>query len=165
MENDEEFFKDNLWGNYDKLQTNLDENIEVYQILHKYIVNVNREIQKHETSLKFIQNEGNLKKDNKLIELISFFEKSYFNSLCNHKKFIKSIYDNISKYLLKAKEVKPIYNDFKQIAQNFKLERNKLKEFKAKYHESAIEVEATTLEKIKNYEPVDISRKLKEKVE
>ena len=94
MENDEEYFKDNLWGNYDKLQTNLDENIEVYQILHKYIVNVNREIQKHETSLKLIQNEGNLKKDNKLIELISFFEKSYFNSLCNHKKFIKSIYDN-----------------------------------------------------------------------
>ena len=165
MENDEEYFIDNLWGKYDTLQRNLDENIEAYQILQKYIENISIEIQKHEISLKFKQSEINLKKDNKLNELFSLFEKSYFNSLNNHKNFIKTIIDNISKYLLKAKEVKPIYNDFKQIEQNYKLERNKLKEFKAKYHESAIEVETTTLEKIKNYEPVDISRKLKEKVE
>jgi hypothetical protein len=165
MENDEEYFINNLWENYDKLQRNLDGNIEVYQILQKYIENINAEIQKHEISLKLKQNEIILKKDNKLNELFSLFEKTYFNSLNNHKKFINTIIDNISKYLLNAKEVKPIYNDFKQIAQNFKLERNKLKELKAKYHESAIEVETTTLEKIKNYEAVDISRKLKEKVE
>ena len=165
MENDEEYFIDNLWGNYDTLQRNLDENIEAYQFLQKYIENINMEIQKHEISLKLKQSEIILKKDNKLNELFSLFEKTYFNSLNNHKKFINTIIDNISKYLLNAKEVKPIYNDFKQIAQNFKLERNKLKELKAKYHESAIEVETTTLEKIKNYEAVDISRKLKEKVE
>jgi hypothetical protein len=165
MENDEEYFINNLWEKYDKLQKNLDENNEVYQILQKYIENINAEIQKHEISLKLKQSEINLKKGNKLIELFSLFEKSYFNSLNNHKKFIKTIFDNLSKYMAKAKEIKPIYNDFKQIAQNFKLEIIKYKEFRAKYHESALEVETTTLEKIKNYEAVDISRKLKEKVE
>ena len=165
MENDEEYFINNLWENYDKLQRNLDGNIEVYQILQKYIENINAEIQKHEISLKLKQNEIILKKDNKLNELFLLFEESYFYSLSNHKKFIKTLFDNLSKYIPKAKEVKPIYNDFKQIAQNFNLEKIKFKESRAKYHESAIEVETTVLEKIKNYEAVDISRKLKEKVD
>ena len=165
MKDDEEYFINNLWGNYDKLQRKVEVNIEAYQSLQKYLEIINTEIQNHGISFRLKQNEINLKIDNKLYKLFSLFEESYFKSLENHKKFIKTLYDTLSKYIIKAKEVKPLYNDFKPIAQNYKSEVIKFKELRAKYHESALEVETTTLEKIKNFEAVDISRKLKEKVE
>lgn len=165
MENDEEYFINNLWERYDKLQKDLDLKIESYQILQRYLEFIKAEIDKHEVSLRLKRTDINFKKNFRFCELFSLFENLYFDSLNNHKKFIKTIFDNLSKFIPKAKEIKNIYNDFKQIVQNFKLEKNKYIESKAKYHESAIEVETITLEKIKNYEAVDISRKLKEKVE
>ena len=165
MENDEEYFINNLWERYDILQKDLDYKIEAYQILQKYLEFIKAEIDKHEVSLRLKKTDINFKKKYRFCELFSLFENGYFDSLNNHKKFIKTIFDNLSKFILKAKEIKNIYNDFKQIVQNFKLEKNKYLESKSKYHESALEVETMTLEKIKNYEAVDISRKLKEKVE
>lgn len=165
MENDEEYFINNLWERYDILQKDLDYKIEAYQILQRYLEFIKAEIDKHEVSLRLKKTDINFKKKYRFCELFSLFENGYFDSLNNHKKFIKTIFDNLSKFILKAKEIKNIYNDFKQMVQNFKLEKNKYLESKSKYHESALEVETMTLEKIKNYEAVDISRKLKEKVE
>lgn len=163
MENDE-YFINNLWGKYDQFERNLEKKIDSYQNLIKYIDSILFVFDNHKVNLTLKKNEINIKSNN-ICDIFFNFEKSYIVFLDNHIKFICMIKKILSKYIQKTKEIKPEYIDLKQNEQILSLELSKYTEFKAKYQESALEVETTTLEKIKNYEPVEISRKLKEKVE
>ena len=134
--------------------------------MQSYFKKVNEEINKHIVSLTLLDNELNIKnkKIEKFDKIFNIMKDTYNNFLKNHQNMLKNTIINIEKYMNEKKKQKSLYNDFKQIVPNYKVQQKKFSQIKDKYCESALEAENFVLKQLNNNGSVEVNKKLREKV-
>ena len=173
--------EDSVWNKYEAYKKRINDKNSYYLSAQRYFKEILLEIDRHKVNMALLSNnfaiKDSLKESVKLNEIYSIMKETMINTMESHFKVISKIASKINSFLSsnskdKENKTNSLYNEFKQIFNNYQNQLKKHNQIKDKYHDSQLELENILIENFKNKDNININdnkreipKKNKEKIE